>query len=932
MSDNEKITNKNELIIDVRSLLNRSVQKESEFESSYMRNIYLQAFQLVQAIVSIDSEKTFEHSIFRSERHNIIAFTGRRGTGKTSAMVSVANILQNADILKNNQIKSAKFYSLANHIDASMFVKGDNLLRSILSEMYSDMKSHQQQNASFSEDARFRKLKSQFIEVLKAYNSVVQISSSHNNPENELEAQTDHLGIKNKMEELVQQYLSYMLEESNHADRRLYPDLVNRSYLVICIDDIDMAKGMQSEIINAIHLYLMIPNVIVLMTADFRNLQLALQKDFYNSLIFGRNDSEAPQNFAIASEKQALNYLQKIVPSDMRITMPSWKKLDYRDLYPCKIDTEHYTELERLKGCADQPKASMSPKEFIFFLLAKRTQCLLDLDGHKPHFMEPDSLRDLYDKFYLLYNMKNISVEENLRAERLKINRKVLLDYLYFKMEPELKLSPSEREFSKDFLALPMERRGKRLWEYYYSRLHEAETAKRVINRWGDIFYYDELSLEKDRYFCMGEVFRILFTASRIGVFSKDFVKFLLASYSFTMPQYIDNLLADITDDFDKNAYEDSASKLVRKILYNQSDTIKRFNDVFGYSLLGSWSIRNRIRKTSVGQLQITVPDFLSFFSSELKKKDNNVEEIINDLALLSLLNTDSFTGQEAIAFDLVQKSITIHHLDPGALPLNFVRLQGGGLFLGFEKNGSPFNIWAISASESGSKAFDTIKLVNEERFKEKQLQKKTNLSKKEFDTLYKIVLLFHKSYSNLLKRFSGNTVPLCLMLKNIDMSYNILKRNMIEMQYLSADNPAVFKDSMNPDEYLLNCLDDMRARLNKQMQKYNDKNTKEIDISVLRKVYEAIMNLKSRIPEPYLQWAWVDDSVPAQESDSDAASEDDETHTVAATGTDKGTESKPQAPKSTSKRSQNTKKQKSDTTVVPSEEPTPDDEDGTPS
>ena len=125
------------------------------------------------------------------------------------------------------------------------------------------------------------------------------------------------------------------------------------------------------------------------------------------------------------SFEQTQEFLRKVIPSDMRITMPSWKKKDYRELFTHKVSLrkddnseEFEKKFERLNGSILFQKMNstdaymLSPKELILMLLAERTKIYLDAFGNKTHFMEPDSLRNLYDMFYMLYSMNNILPEE----------------------------------------------------------------------------------------------------------------------------------------------------------------------------------------------------------------------------------------------------------------------------------------------------------------------------------------------------------------------------------------------------------------------------------------------------------------------------------------------------------------------------------------
>ena len=847
----------NKLVIDVASLQERGVQREQRdaMETSFMRNIYFQASKLIQAIVEYDSNHASDRSAFRSEhfaskmeRHNVIAFTGRRGTGKTSTMVSFADFLQNTEFLKKHQINNARFYALDNPIDASMFTKSDYLLRSILSEMYLDMKKKQGQGGDYLEDAQFRKLRAQFIDILKDYNAVTQESKEHNNAENELEAQTDRLFIKNCMEKLVRDYLSYML-------RTDYRDDPAHSYLVICVDDIDMAKQNQSDIVNEIYLFLMISNVIVLVTADFDYLKYALQKDFYQSIEFGKEGTKAltdsgalqtlHEQLLDASAVQALNYLQKIVPSDMRITMPSWKKVDYREIYPTVIDTTNLKKLKRLEDRENVPPQQMTPKAFIFYLIAQRTDFFPYIKERNTYynFLEPGSLRDLYDKFHLLYNMESLSVEDTeQRAAKLNNNRKVLLDYLYFKVIPELGLLPWEDAFVKELLSLTLESRGKRIWKLYFDCLRNPDNREMIINGFGEDFYKKERSLEQERYFCMGEVFRVLFTAPRIGVFRWSFVKLLLVSYAFTMPQYIESLEPILA----RNDSDLSDAKI---------DSLRRLRGVFGSSLLGQW-----IERGSGKGFSLTIP---------LDEIGQAGKAGWDDVCLLSLLSSNLISNPaKGITIDFDAKTVVIDRLDITALPFNLMQLQVIDCLI-FMKFGEEHNCFVYGEDDYQRNIhLDSVIKDYPDDYREFCLTK--------YEQCY-------HSFCGLLKELRRTPVPLSFMLKHIDMTYSILKNAVVATFYDSSDNPSATKmlESLVVGLAFRNFTGRVTSFYEAQMQTYYGDNlpdTVKNDIALLNRIEEAIDKT------PYFKseekWEWKDYSkppTPPASQDSEEVTQDPE-------------------------------------------------------
>lgn len=107
-------------------------------------------------------------------------------------------------------------------------------------------------------------------------------------------------------------------------------------------------------------------------------------------------------------------------------------------------------------------------------------------------------------------------------------------------MIPELELSSEESRIIKTIQSEPMSRRGRRIWEYYFKRLNKSEECERIKHLYEDDFIKKENKKHKISNYNIGELFRILYFGSRLDLFSKDFVKAVLASYAFAMPQLVE--------------------------------------------------------------------------------------------------------------------------------------------------------------------------------------------------------------------------------------------------------------------------------------------------------------------------------------------------------------------------------------------------------
>lgn len=579
----------NELRIPFESLLNRGIQRElvdPNNNNGFLNNTYTQAFTLIKVICETSkrlNDANNDRESRQYEIHNVIAFTGRRGTGKTSAMLSIADSLSELSSEKRNRFEIQDAFVQLPYINAAVLDEEEDIILIVLSRMFKKLDilscdTEHMRKKDFHDT--IRKLKEDMCKIHGHYVNLKDksdLTSSYYSMEN-LYAKYN---IRNEFAELVEKYTKFY---------NTYK-MSNTTHLILCIDDVDMSRQDHMRIMQCIHQYFMIPNVVVMVTLNFPILTASLQQNSFNRL--NTISDKESQNLHLAFE-HTHDFLRKIIPSDMRITMPSWRKYDYRNLTPVKVNLGKSSELvalgekfpklkdsvlfKKLSECKDDDY-TLSPKDLVLMLLADRTNVYLDVKGNKYHFMEPDSLRNLYDIFYMLYHMSDISSLEKEKEtddayfHERKANRKILLDYLYFKLLPEYDLSTEEEKLINAFISEPIDRRGKRIWDYYFKRLTSEEEKKRIESIYGSDFYKEEKKRYKIENYSFGELFRILYSGSRLGLMDRKLVCLVLASFSFSLPQYLEN-------EKWRNSSKNNKS---------QPNKYHNLRDIFAYTLIGTW-------------------------------------------------------------------------------------------------------------------------------------------------------------------------------------------------------------------------------------------------------------------------------------------------------------------------------------------------------
>lgn len=639
------------MYIPIEYLASRGIRQEDadKFESSFFSDIYRQALDAIAMVIRTNKnrKKDKDNDRLSSDKHeltfydvqNIVAFTGRRGTGKTSAMISVYNCLLNpekiaggfCDERTKNEIETVDFYPLPRIIDASHLGENEDLLEVVIAYMLKEL-------IEVSEDSKFNehdygqeaeKLKKDLTKIQNDYDSLIQTEGTTIPVSYKMLVQgADKHQIQSILRDIIDRYLTVMLNCRRQDSRNAKKET---KYLLVCIDDIDMYPGDPMQIMQCLYRYFTLPNVLVLTSWNYNMLQLYIYKHYFNRTqvrmaypltITDHTESERDR----IVREQSNDYLRKIIPFDMRIVMPSWKKSDYKDVAGKRIriySKDNISQLRKvfpalypgrlynnLYHMAQKDELHIEVKSFIFQLLADRTGIYLDASGYKQHFMEPDGLRstfELFDSLYLMQNIRERSAEESNKNkylitsnhDKIRQNYKAILDTFYFKILPGLNLNDAESEFFNYLYKEKLSRRGKIIIDEYYVLRRRLREQDFPLMDYPPFYGDDEESKETKtkRDYSIGELFRIIHHSTRENVFSKELIKAILASYSFVMPYYFDSGMFDYFYRLDKAIEEKNTSSKDRldpdnyfNIDLFDNDKIRTLFYIVGGSLLGNWA------------------------------------------------------------------------------------------------------------------------------------------------------------------------------------------------------------------------------------------------------------------------------------------------------------------------------------------------------
>lgn len=446
-------------------------------ETSIYKDVYINAAKLVEEIV--DNNRNSQISIkngFEYEGSNVISFIGRRGVGKTSAMFSFSNILDEytrtdayaevKNFFENRELmKNVSFYTL-DYIDASVMEESEDIFILVLANMFSKALASGKNDSGRMREYDNRQLFPKFEEV---YNNFMALNTKIKEYDEyaafeKLEQVGGGQRIRKNFAELVRIFLK-MIDNSDVTNQD-----TRERYLVIIIDDLDMAVHRREngsfnwgvyKIMSTIYKYLMVPHVIILTAYDHEKLTEECTGYYYDQK-YGKDKGKYPTS--IESDeiaRDSMQFMEKIFPIFSRLYMPSWRKRDLQEENGIRIELRNSNSLCKELGLTDSKEYTLFVKDFILNLLAKRTKVYFDTEGRKKHFFEPDTLRTLYNYTQFIIHLN--PCETDNKEEFLPVfkhNIKKLKEDCYFRFKEEQLRDAKEHQMFNKWLEEPFERRG----------------------------------------------------------------------------------------------------------------------------------------------------------------------------------------------------------------------------------------------------------------------------------------------------------------------------------------------------------------------------------------------------------------------------------------------------------------------------------------
>lgn len=452
--------------------------------------------------------------------NNIIAFMGDRGAGKTTATTEFARILAeydqhveiwNRELYGSNGVdRHYSFYVLPS-IDASVLDAKEDLIEVILANMYHvlDEKWSGYGKESYERDRGFQKLIRSLDDVYREYLNVGQIGRMERKERIEdsllvkLRDVSDSVKLRASIEKLTEEYLGVLGDGRQDVDR---------SFMVVTVDDLDMNPGSGFEMLDQLYKYFANRRVIILVAVKYEQLHLLSEKKFVDDIIpeYGSTHYIVYEKAAQKASRLTDDYLLKALSLANRIYLPVRGKLQLET----EVEQEGFYKYE-LKG-------------FLLKKIAAKTDIYYDAKGLKKHFCLPDTVRELVTYVAFLDSLHTMDEIEKADPEK----QMLLYDQNHERFNEDIEKRMSVEKLDDDQLVLYnqiMERRVERRAGYMYCFLQNWRKSKK---QYTEKMFVDSV---EEQVFGYTDLIQVLYKMGREDYADKALVHCILASFTSEM-------------------------------------------------------------------------------------------------------------------------------------------------------------------------------------------------------------------------------------------------------------------------------------------------------------------------------------------------------------------------------------------------------------
>ena len=574
------------------------IEKYKDIENSIFKEQYNKALKSIAEHIE-NVKKENGNSITFEKFNNIFAFIGDRGSGKTSCMMSIAEMLEFGEYKKNNIIvhdqekpkQDTSFYVL-DLIDPSFFDSEFNIIELIIGKMFSAFKdSLDKCNLNSASETIYKKneLIKKFQEVQKDLQaSQKKIFEDGDNIESLLKL-ASNVNLKESINELICCYLKFLGKDE---------------FLVIAIDDIDLNTKHADIMVEQIRRYFVLPNVIILMAANLSQLSNVLNRKHFKEyeLLVDKNIISSSD-----VEEMSERYLEKLIPTEHRIYLP-------------EVENLYLSSLTIKDNYGNKDDKYTTVKEAVTSLIFTKTRYLFYHTKGVTNFIVPSNLRELRHLIFLLYKMEDNNDLKKKNPEEALYNKAIFKKY-FFETWTENNLDSKGQKIAKEIVNITDSSIFNKmvislLYVNYNIFIDSNDELKNIVDK-SNIFY--NISL--------GDVLAIVdYLDDTVLYFSDRKLLFFIRSlYSIKLYEYYDEITEE-NEKFEKLEKE--------SILLND----KRFVGLFNYDkIVGGNYINSSVKQLLPGGYDSILNirfDIIKGLINKITGKNNNddIDKLIDKI------------------------------------------------------------------------------------------------------------------------------------------------------------------------------------------------------------------------------------------------------------------------------------------------------------
>lgn len=799
------------------------IEKSEEFESSYFQEEYKSILRAVWKVVesSENDRKRMDRARYSKQYspdiriHNIVPIIGRRGSGKSTILHSVAGVLRDrggrnnggSQWIQNYFNKDGRFedisFFVTESIDGSLLEQDEDIFPTILVQMKKMLDLLPANRGEDRDSGRYSggsfQLRELYKKLEKLYKNARQMSVNSSEfdrwnettPLSSMDQLSNSLSLRQDFRCFLTDFLDYYAEFQLQARSSSECFRSENCYLVIPIDDLDLNIGHGYEMLEKLHRYMMLPNVIVLMAFDQEQFRRLCEKEFYNMIptFDSRMNAAAPK-----IEELARQYLEKVMPLSQRTYVPS---LDTRSEVTVELTAENN---------GDQNPPYFSPKFYVFRLLFQKLGMRMDTDGEKRHFLERRTLRDYVNLINLLQGMESPFQEENgkpsFRQEVYHHNHRIFRQEIIHGMASAwLSDTAVLSQYRVDTATTTNTYTHHAISPMEQFRQIAANTANLIPRSFRNFFFsvakegrvatvgseLRELVEAMDKYdFSYGEILHIIYHYGRISNENKKLVHSLLAFYSLVLNKSYMSQAHHVKSE------EGKSCRKAFLLLINGSVVGSWANDMVPKVRLQEKYYGSGLRRVQnmSKAFSFQEKDFLQRFSDRDLMTKEKIKALFHAILIVGMLfdfpkykmskqlECDSFVQIKDSAFSDIRKEIGKLSgsigAEIGSLSFRPVRGEGTFSFLGFVSTVFQYGVFLNEKSSEEKKKMSYLEdLLG---YTADYITKNSQIFSVAFspdEVLDKVKKEIKKEFKTWNDRYFGFALPFY----DIDVCYNLIKR-----------------------------------------------------------------------------------------------------------------------------------------------------------